>query len=163
MILFQADTIPANTANPANLDLGQIYEPPPVSFTFETVGWAILGGLLMMGVLVILFFAIRKYLRNRYRREALEALAKLETDQNSFPQVLVILKRVAMQVFGREKVGTLYGSSWLSFLDKTGKQVALLKYEKQIEALIYQDKIPDDAARREILVQAQKWIKTHAG
>ena len=89
-------------------------------------------------------------------------MQEIQSNQQAFPQVFVVLKRVAIHVFGREKVGNLYGNSWLSFLDKTGKEVRLLRFEKQITDSIYQDRLPDPQAQKEILSQAQKWIKTHA-
>ncbi|UZD21838.1 DUF4381 domain-containing protein [Algoriphagus halophytocola] len=159
----QVDSLLQQAQQLPSADLGPIYEPPPVEFSFETTGWAILGGMFLLGVLVILFFMLRHYLRNRYRKEALTSLYEIESDASAFPKVFVILKRVAIQVFGREKVGSLHGNSWLGFLDKTGKDVRLLQFEEQISALIYQDRIPDQEVRKEIMSQAQKWIKTHAG
>lgn len=159
----QVDSLVQQAQQLPPADMGTIYEPPPVQFGFETIGWAILGGLILLGVLIGLFFLLRQYLHNHYRREALASLHEIESDQSSFSQVFVILKRVAIQVFGREKVGALHGNSWLGFLDKTGKEVRLLQFEEQISELIYQDKVPDQIARKEIMAQAQKWIKTHAG
>lgn len=162
MSFFQNDTLATSNSAVPIQELGNIYEPPPVSFTFETIGWAVLGALLMIGLLVGIFFLIRHYQQNRYRRIALAALEKLELDQNSFPQVFVILKRVAIQVFGREKVGALVGSAWLNFLDQTGKNIALQRYEKEIQDLIYKDQLPDNQVQKSILSEAQKWIRTHA-
>ena len=48
MMLFQRDTLSLNNPEPSALEMGQIYEPPPVPFTFETIGWAILGAVLML-------------------------------------------------------------------------------------------------------------------
>ncbi|MBN3581491.1 DUF4381 domain-containing protein [Algoriphagus aestuarii] len=163
MSFFQNDTLAANNPAVPIQDLGNIYEPPPVSFTFETIGWTVLGALLMIGLLVGIFFLIRHYLKNRYRREALAALSTVGSEGQNFPQVFVILKRVAIEVFGREKVGALFGSSWLGFLDKTGKNVAMNRYEKEINALIYQDQLPDYQVQQAILSEAKKWIRTHAG
>uniref|UniRef100_UPI0025E86600 DUF4381 domain-containing protein n=1 Tax=Algoriphagus sp. TaxID=1872435 RepID=UPI0025E86600 len=135
----QVDTLAQQAEISVPVDIGSIYEPPAVSFSFETIGWAILGGLFTLCLLILVFFLIKRYLNNRYRREALVALQEIESNRQAFPQIFVILKSVAIQVFGREKVGNLYGNAWLIFLDKTGKEVGLLKYEQQIIALIYQD------------------------
>ncbi|WPR75249.1 DUF4381 domain-containing protein [Algoriphagus sp. NG3] len=158
----QVDSLIQQRGNPP-ADLGAIYEPPAVSFSFDTIGWTVLGGALMLGLLILLFFLIRRYQHNQYRREAMAALQSIASNEQEFSQVFILLKRVAIRTFGREKVGALYGASWLGFLDKTGKGVGLLRYEKQIESLIYQDKVPDPEVRRNILSQAHKWIKTHAG
>ncbi|WP_057938899.1 DUF4381 domain-containing protein [Algoriphagus resistens] len=166
--MIQSDTIAVDSLMrqstvPAPSDLGSIYEPPAVEFSFDTIGWTVLGGIVLVGLLLLIFFRIKKYLHNRYRREALAALQKIGSNEAGFSQVFVVLKRVAIHVFGREKVGPLHGDSWLRFLEDTGKQVRLLKYGEQVQALIYRDSLPDAQTRKEILSHAQKWIKTHAG
>ena len=104
--MIQTDTTQIDSLiqqRPPLADMGSIYEPPAVGFTFETIGWAILGGLLMLGILIILFFLIKKYIHNRYRREALAALQEIQSNQQAFPQVFVVLKRVAIHVFGKSR------------------------------------------------------------
>ncbi|MEP0712501.1 DUF4381 domain-containing protein [Algoriphagus sp.] len=162
MIFHQTDTLAKNTNQAPPPDLGKLYEPPPVEFTFETIGWTILGGVLMLISLVVIFILIKKYLGNRYRREAIQELDLLQSEQQAFSKILVILKRVAIDVFGREKVAHLHGAEWLSFLEKTGKHVELVRYEKQIQAMLYQNIVPDAPIRKSILSQAKKWMRTHA-
>ncbi len=149
-------------ANVTQVKLEGLYEPPPVAFTFETIGWSVLAVLLVLILILIVFFQIRKYIRNKYRREALIELESINGNTTAFNQTFVILKRVAIRVFGREKVGPLYGKEWLGFLEKTGRRVSLVNFEEQIYSSMYNEKELAVKEKEEIILNAKKWIKTHA-
>jgi len=53
--------------------------------------------------------------RKAYRRAGLALLADARTTHD----VSVILKRVALAVFPREQVASLYGDDWIAFLNRT--------------------------------------------
>lgn len=144
----------------AAIEMGNLYEPDPVRFTFDTVGWPILGGLLLLGMLVAGYFWFRHYQRNQYRREALKSLDLIKQDQAL--EVFVVLKRTAIHAFGREKVGALSGTEWLKFLDSTGKDVRMLSQGRQIQSVIYEGVQLPSEAHRQILSNAKLWVKTHA-
>lgn len=144
-----------------SVELGALYEPPPVAFSFETVGWSILAGIMVLAILVIAYFLIRNYIKNRYRREALHALEGMRSNRTAFAQIFVLLKQVALKAFGRERVGRLYGKEWLQFLEKTGKNVKMLAYEKQLEEVLYKGNGLSPDQQNELLFNARKWIKTH--
>ncbi len=158
------DSIPtsADTLSQAftAFQIDKLYEPDPVRFTFDTVGWPILGALVMLGLLVAGYFWFRHYQRNQYRREALKSLDLIKQDQAL--EVFVVLKRTAIHAFGREKVGALSGTEWLKFLDSTGKDVRMLSQGKQIQSVIYEGVQLPSEAHRQILSNAKLWVKTHA-
>jgi len=154
----QSDTV--GTAIAA-LQVGRLYEPDPVQFTFETVGWPILGTLVIVILVIAGFFIYRNYRRNQYRREALRTL-----DQISQPDqvltIFMVLKKTAIHAFGREKVAGLSGNEWLKFLERTGKNIHIIDQEKHVESSLYQSEpLPEDA-QHQILSNAKKWIRTHA-
>ncbi|MEK6479167.1 DUF4381 domain-containing protein [Catalinimonas sp. 4WD22] len=144
-----------------SVELGALYEPPPVAFSFEPIGWSILAGIIVLAILLMAFFLIRNYIKNHYRREALHALEDMQNNGTAFTQIFVLLKQVALKTFGREKVGRLYGKEWLQFLEKTGKDVKMLAYEKQFEDVLYKGKRLSESQQNELLFNARKWIKTH--
>lgn len=156
-------TATAAAAQDASIQLHELYEPDPVTFRFETPGWYILAGIILMFGLVVVFWQIRKYLKNRYRREALQELKYLENATGVFPQLFVVLKRTAIHAFGREQVAYLYGKEWLSFLEKTGKDVRMTDYHPLISRAIYAGIELEQETQRAILLSAKKWIRTHAG
>lgn len=147
----------------ADIQIHGLYEPPPVPFRFETMGWYVLGGLLLLAALVFVIALVRKYLKNRYRRDALKELAGLENASRVFPRLSVVLKRAAMHAYGREQVAPLYGQEWLAFLDRTGKKVSLGAYREQILSAMYGGKELDPGSRQAVMSLAAKWIRTHAG
>jgi hypothetical protein len=145
-----------------SVQLHDLYEPEPVQFQFETPGWYILAGLIFIAVILIIIQQTRKYIKNRYRREAINKLGNLSHDTNVFPQLFEVLKKTAMHAFGREHVGHLYGKEWLAFLEKTGKGVKLIDYQEQIYFAIYGGKKIESETQKMILSNALKWVKSHA-
>jgi len=149
-------------AQNSSLQLHDLYEPDPVQFRFETPGWYILAGLLFIVVILILIQQTRKYIKNRYRREAINELESLALTQAVIPQLFVVLKKTAIHAFGREQVVQLYGKEWLTFLEKTGKGVKLIDYQEQIYSAMYGGKEIELQTQKTILSNALKWVKSHA-
>jgi hypothetical protein len=157
------DTLDTATApDSASVELGALYEPPPVSFSFEPVGWSILAGILIVGVLILAIVLVRNYIRNRYRRDALQTLDSIAQQESAANQIFVLLKQVAIQAYGRERVGPLYGKEWLQFLDSTGKDVQLQQYEDQLKPAMYAGQGFSRETKNKIVLNAKQWIKTHA-
>jgi hypothetical protein len=151
-----------------SLDLGPLYEPESIEFTFETPGWYILG--VMLSLLIVLVFIkwLRQYLKNRYRREALKSLLIIETefykqkDILCMNDVLVLLKLVAIKAFGRQTVAELYGDKYLLFLEEKGNDTPFLKYTDTISGIVYNSNKIEKMEFEGIIGLTKKWIKTHA-
>jgi len=154
----QTDSLQLQTAQ-----LEALYEPPSVPFTFETVGWEIVGLLLVLILVVAAAFWVRRYIRNRYRREALKQLKQYQAGSWQVEQVYLVLKQSAIHAYGRTTAGKLYGSDWLKFLEDSGKDVQLLKYEPELSAAIYRNQSLSSETARNFLENAKTWIITHAG
>lgn len=153
---YIADSV-AQGATPVQLD--DLYEPPPVAFTFETIGWNVLAGVVVVGLFVWGLLSLRAYIKNRYRREAISKISQLQGDFNG---VLVVLKQVAIYRFGREQVARLTGREWLEFLEDTAKDVQFLAHESKIKSYLYGQMELDAAIQDQLRSNAIKWIKTHA-
>ncbi|MCK5135253.1 MAG: DUF4381 domain-containing protein [Bacteroidales bacterium] len=150
------------------IDLGPLYEPDAVRFSFETPGWYLLGCLLLLLAVLLFFKWLKRYRRNAYRREALKNLAIIEDsfynqkDVLSLNDVLVLLKLVAIKAFGRQQVAQLYGNDWLEFLESKGKNTPFTYYKQPVVNTLY-DTITVDIKEIEALIELSKqWIKTHA-
>ncbi len=141
--------------------LGDLYEPPSVPFTFDTIGWKVLGCLILVSLVIFMFYQIRRYVRNQYRREALQVLSQIESGSD-MSRIFIILKQVAIQVFGRSEVAHLQGKDWLAFLDKTGKNVEFQPLGGHIAKILYENIEVDKDTQQQLLTQSQRWIKTHA-
>jgi hypothetical protein len=173
-----ANTAPevSGAATPPLLDqLADIALPPPVAWTPQTVGWAVLGGMLLLCLAVLAVRGFLRYRANRYRRDALAELARLQqtlaADAAAAPTVLValpaVLKRTALAAWPRERVAGLNGAQWAQFLrdnagaatqaaDRLGPLVQAAQYrgEKTLSQL------PREEAQA-LLHAGQLWIEGH--
>ena len=130
-------------------------EPPPIPLTPQTPGWIVLGIAVVLGLGILLRWAVRRHRANSYRRAALE---ELDQAVGEAAAVAGVLRRTALVAFPRSEVATLAGGDWLAFLDRTfpgsgfsdgaGRVLASAPYR--------QEQIDPEAA-----VLARSWIQTH--
>jgi hypothetical protein len=111
--------------------LHDIVVPGPTPWWPPAPGWYWVMGLLAVLAAVLLWRAIVHWQHNRYRREALAELARIETaaqtagpGENSadttLPALAELLKRTALTAYPRAQVAALTGPAWFAFLDATG-------------------------------------------
>jgi hypothetical protein len=103
--------------------LADIVAPPRVPFVPQTWGWAaLLAVALLLAAIAIWTWRLRRR-ANRYRREALAELDRLEAaigdDARRNEAVLALpplVKRVALAAWPRRTVAPLSGDEWVAFL-----------------------------------------------
>ncbi len=103
--------------------LRDIHLPEPVSWWPPAPGWWVLA-VLVVGLLgwgtYLLFHTLRK---KRHRKAALNELVLLRQNPDTrvvLERLAMLIRRVAIQSFGRQEVAGLSGRKWLEFLDRTG-------------------------------------------
>ena len=145
-------------------DIQGIIEPSPVPFTFDTLGWKIVGLILLLILIRIAYKAYQRYQKNAYKREAIDLISSLEKNAEDVPfeTVSTALKKVALISYGRETVAALYGLSWLAFLQEKGKNTPFMNYKDDLPDVIYSKKTLEKTKTEELLKLSKKWIKTHA-
>ncbi len=162
--LFSAFIFQGDNSQPE--ELGNILEPAPLTFTFETIGWKILAILLFIGAMAVLFRKLKLYHKNKYRREAIKKLKLAEVEnissQGKMIHLSIILKQVAIISFGREQVAGLYGDAWFSFLDSKQKNSDFGKYANTFKNALYNDVEVDNDTLEAISGISKKWINQHA-
>ncbi|MDQ6436595.1 DUF4381 domain-containing protein [Mesorhizobium sp. LHD-90] len=152
--------------------LADIAQPPLVSWMPQTWGWAVLAVL----VAALLFWGAwrwhRHRVRNRYRREALAELARIEAGlgapegrADAVAEAAALLKRVALAAWPRETVASLSGPDWVAFLRKTAggssfpdAAAALLD---DAEYRGPPDRAVPKADEKAFLAAARRWIEGH--
>jgi Domain of unknown function (DUF4381) len=144
-------------SNPALSKLHDYYQPAPPRWVPQTIGWYVLFTIIALLLLWLLFHAVRQWFANRYRRDALRELATATPDQFS-----VLLKRTALAAWPREKVASLSGDDWLSFLNAAMKTDAFITTPgNRIEQLaLRQDSMSTDDEHALRAITAQ-WIRRH--
>lgn len=97
--------------------LAEPSEPPAISMLPQTQGWLWLTLIVGLVVIGLVWRQVRRWRANAYRREALAALARSESDP---VKVAEVLRRTALAAWLRRDVAALTGMDWLEFLDQTG-------------------------------------------
>jgi hypothetical protein len=145
--------------------LGQLIEPDPVRYSFNTPGWHLVFILLVIIFIVIAFSQYRKYRKNVYRREALRKLEQIENSGKSVVySVNLLLKTTAIQLFGRRTVADLHGPSLFSFLtSKLDKYPGLNKQSiDDFTSALYNEQFElKENERKELVEFARLWIQKH--
>jgi hypothetical protein len=147
-------------------ELRDIQLPGPVSWWPPALGWWLVAlvatGLLIAGGRVFLNY-IRK---NRYRKAALAELRQLKeksqhyTSRELLERLAALLRRVAIQSCGRQKVAPLVGDQWLRFLDDSGRSD---QFSRGVGRLLGEDHYRHEAGKipAELFQLIEKWIKGH--
>ena len=153
--------------------LADIAVPPPVSMMPQTWGWVALGVL----VLALLAWGLVRWHRhreaNRYRSEALAALAGIEraldsgaTAAETLPAIPPLLKRVALAAWPRPQVASLAQTPWVDFLQASEhaseipRSLATLLNDVEYRPPAALAAISPDDARACVKI-AKDWIERH--
>jgi hypothetical protein len=130
--------------------LRDIVVPDPPPFWPPAAGvWVVLG----LAAAVILFAALRLHAarkRNAYRRAGLALLANARSSH----AISVLLKRVALAAFPREKVASLYGRDWVVFLNGSCEHCDF--------ATLINGSIGGGSDLEQLRDAAHRWIRFHS-
>lgn len=135
------------SANSSLADLSDIVLPAPVEFWPLGQGAYLLLIAILIGVGLLVYLYVGHQRANRYRRIGLNLLATAQTVYD----VSVVLKRVALAAFPRERVASLYGAPWVEFLNQTCPDCNL-------ESL---DTDGENMADKELISAASFWVRNH--
>ena len=153
--------------NTGSLDLmHDILVPPALSFWPLASGWYLVFALLLAYVLHKGFQSYRIYQSNLYRREALEELVKVKSSAENERATLLLglMKRVALQYFGRNKVAALSHDAWWDFMESHSKVKIEDTLRKYTQSILYDANVKYDSKQIQKLESiTATWIKTHEG
>ncbi|MNZ20232.1 hypothetical protein D3C78_372860 [compost metagenome] len=155
-----------STPEPSLDQMRELPLPMPPGWMPQTWGWLVLGGLVLLALLVWGGLALRRWRRNRYRREALAQLAGLQAAFENDPQALRelpgLLKRVALSISPRSEVAGLRGAEWQAFLQNRCPTPLPANFAERLARLAY---APDAQLRQldagELFAIARHWLETH--
>jgi len=144
-----------------------------------TVGWWPLasGWYYLLGFLLILFGwfgyrSLRRWIRNSYRRSALQELTTIskslqsesERTQN-LRQIPALLKRTALSAYPRSEVASLSGKDWYGFLNSTLATPLITEdVSNTLDIISYTtgalNEI-DSSSVENLLSVSRRWVKRH--
>lgn len=157
--------LPEVFGNYALGDFVEVTAPAAISWYPQTPAWgwlaaAIAGYLLYRG-----WLALRRWYRNRYRREAAARLDKLANNHNSTTlvgEVNRLLKLVAMVAFSREQVARLSGDEWVHFLNSHCENTPFSPEQGRLLALAgYTGTALDPDRGAQLLAASRAWVWAH--
>ena len=136
---------------------GIVY-PGPISMFPETLGWQLLGAWFLTCVLLILIDQVRRYRANRYRREAIRLVSRLNVElPNTAAKIATLVKRTAIAAFPREEVASLTGKDWQAFLEQSAARKLSLEEVEVLASAAYDPGVSAKKAQS----AAIKWIRLH--
>jgi hypothetical protein len=159
--------------DPTSLDLlNDIVVPPPAPWWPPAPAWYWVLGFLVGILLVFLLRGFVRWQRNRYRREALVELSRLEpslgqltTRYVAVREMAEVLKRAALSTLPREQVAGLVGSAWFDLLDRMGRTTDFSRGSGTLLELAAYDMRSadalDESQTRELLSTVRRWIVDH--
>ena len=147
--------------------LRDIHLPNPVGWWPLAPGWYGLGLVLLFAIGALIYLLWRNWSKKRSKREALRLLAQceeryeLDADrQRACACVSELLKRAALHYFPRQQVAGLQGASWLTFLNKTSKNLDFNQVYSELLQFPYHPSHDDEKTDLSLFfMMAGQWIK----
>jgi len=141
--------------------------PQEVSLLPQTWPARIAVGLLLVAAIATAWSVLRHRFTNKYRREALAELDRIERAAGGarpdlLAQLTVLVKRTALAAFPREEVASLAGPAWLSFLDRTyGGEEFSHGIGQLLASAPYERRQPNEAQLESLVGLVNRWIRGH--
>ena len=143
----------------------QINAPHGVDYFPPASGW--IAVVLLLAAYGFYYYSKKKalYRSNLYRRQALAELETIQTRGTLVEQshsMLLLLKRVALQHFGRERVATLSGDGWWDFVEQHSNLSIDNTERKLYQDLLYTPNLSITKEQRDSLARVSRvWIESH--
>lgn len=153
--------------NPADplAQLRDIHLPEAVSWWPPAPGWWVVSLIALAAVVTGILYTKKRYLQNRYRKAALRELENIfkngkDQQQAQLEEMSILLRRTAIQAYGRENIAPLFGDKWLDFLDNSGKTDQFSNGPAKVLGYgLYQTTAEADL--NQVMRIIQSWIKEH--
>jgi len=162
---MSAPPLPDAFGNYALGDFVEIVAPAAISWWPQTVGWWWLGAALAAVAAHLGWKRLRRWYRNRYRREAAVRLLRLAGTADGALAVADInrlLKLTALTAFSREQVARLSGEEWVDFLNRQCPTPPFAPEHGRLLALAaYSGGAVEADAGRQLLAASLAWVREH--
>ena len=143
--------------------LKDIHLPSEISWWPLAIGWWIVAFIAFV-LTILLLVLFKRYKQKKQRLNlAMDPFEQLSNDQSLSPQdwlneLSILLRRIAINVNGRNDVAGLVGNDWLSYLDRSGNTQAFTQGAGKVLAVQpYQPAVEYD--REAITEISRSWLK----
>jgi hypothetical protein len=151
---------------PTVTQYGELLEPKAVPFSINAPGWYVLDTLLLIVLLIFGYSYFRYYRRNRYRRMALQWLNERAGEYylKQLYEADMLMKRVAMHVYGPQTVAALEGTAWINFLNSCSRDT--YHFSEDDSRLLFDAFYRNPNAVKEtdtthFILKTRNWIRHH--
>lgn len=162
---MSAPPLPEVFGNYALGEFVEVVSPPGINWWPQTVAWQVLGLLLLVLLARRAWRGLRRWYRDRYRREARAALQQLSANSSaelSASDINRLLKLTALVPFPREQVAALSGRPWVDFLNEQCPQAPFGPDQAELLAEgVYRELRLVGAAGESLLAACETWIREH--
>jgi hypothetical protein len=152
------------------LQLRDIHLPGQPAFWPPAPGWWFVAAVIIALLAWVTVIALRRYRLRRQQQHVLAALAGIEHElaTERGPAVLarmsVLLRRLALMRFPRERVAALTGDAWLRFLDESGGNGRFADGPGRVLSTgPYQRSLPADLDASGLVALVREWVIRNAG
>ncbi len=160
---MSAPPLPEAFGNYALGDFVEVVAPAVISWLPQTPGWYVVGTLAVLLLLRGGWRRLRRWWRNRYRREALARLADAGVAR-SVTELNRLLKLTALAAWPRPRVAGLTGSEWVDFLNS---RCPAPPFDDSLAGLLcsnpYTGAVPDEREAARLAAACRDWISGHRG
>ncbi|QZT37344.1 DUF4381 domain-containing protein [Halosquirtibacter xylanolyticus] len=141
-----------------------LLSPSPVEFSFDTIGWRVLGVIVLLLILSIIAWILYRYQKNRYRSEALKLISHIHTKGHTrLIQTDKILRRTAFTAYKDPQIKSMNYNMWKDFLLQHAPPYSEdTDFLSNIGEIVYQkDEKTDDILISKFVKYARFWIRKH--
>ncbi|NLR91947.1 DUF4381 domain-containing protein [Flammeovirga agarivorans] len=149
-------------------NIGTVIPPPSVQFSFDTLGWKVVGGIILLLIVLLIWKLWKHHTKNLYRKEALQLLYKIDQNQaspNNVYEIDKLLRITAYTAYHENRIKQLEGKEWKLFLDQKIKR-DVLKDDKflMLQQFIFSEKLNPETKEnfKDYYQYAEFWIRKHA-
>ena len=151
--------------------LRDLHLPQAVADWPPALGWWLLAGLVLFGLVWFMRALYRRYQSNAYRRFAQRELTAIVAEhattqdaRRALSALQFLMKRVAMTAFNRAEVAALTGVAWTQFLDATSatSQFSLGPGELLIDGPYEATQDHSSQELTALFLLCAEWLKNHS-
>ena len=157
--------------NPNELPLRDIHLPPEISWWPLAWGWWLVLLLVLCGLVALVWWWLKRPVTNQRvnisaQASALQELERIEQQYSNDPMGLVrelsvLLRRIAISLYGRRSVAGLTGVTWLQFLDKqSDSPVFSQRFQQALTELPYRAQGSVDVSA--LVQEVRQWLSSQS-
>lgn len=157
--------------NPTELPLRDIHLPPEIGWWPLAWGWWIVIALVVLGLVALVWWWLKRPTHTQAinlsaQASALQELERIERQYTNDPlglvrELSVLLRRIAISLYGRRSVAGLTGMSWLQFLDKQGgSPVFSQRFQQALTELPYRAQGSVDVST--LVQEVRQWLRSQS-